>query len=391
MKHNEKQGYGKFKLINTHFHYLYPQKLSDILDIFRYMINYYEYDAIGLLSVVDCDHRYNDIAANIKGLYLKAKLNEERYGSCYAYAAPRHHYDERDTKDGYLKQAENIYNMGFDGFKSLDGKATQRKPLGKPLCDPVFDKMFGFFEKVGFPVKMHVADPRKYWGKKEDMTEMAIKRGWWYGDGTYPSFEVIHSEVREIMRKFPKLRFCMAHMGYLTDDPAAWESWLCDYENTSYDLTPGTASFVSFTKEPELWRGLMEKYSGRIFFGTDTYNNFDDTPEDVARGNLSNTSTRHNVVRSGLELDPSKKFDLGQLGIATPLGLSRGALENIYASSFLTLQGGVPREVDPGEALAEVARVREELLTTDLPIPECEVQLELENLSVIEEYFSNRS
>ena len=388
MKHNEKQGYRKFNVINTHFHYLNPQKIEQTVSIYRFLKEYYEYEALGLLSIVDCGHRHNDVTSNARGLYIKARLNEEMPGSCYVYAAPRHYYDERDTEDGYLLQAEAIYEAGFDGFKSLDGKATQRKSLGKPLCDPVFDKMFGYFERMGFPIKMHVADPRKYWGPKEEMTEMAIKRGWWYGDGSYPSFETIHSEVRGIMEKFPKLKFCMAHMGYLTDDPAAWESWLTDYENTSYDLTPGTATFVFFAKEPGLWRGLMEKYADRIFFGTDTYNQLDDSEEDVRRGELKNTSVRHNVVRSGLELDPSISIDLGQLGIGKSLGLPDSALESIYSLGFKALHSGSPREVNAAAALCEVEKARGELLSGELPIAEDEVKLELENLEVIEKYFS---
>jgi hypothetical protein len=190
------------------------------------------------------------------------------------------------------------------------------------------------------------------------------------------------------MEKFPKLKFCMAHMGYLTDDPAAWESWLTDYENTSYDLTPGTATFVSFAKEPGLWRGLMEKYADRIFFGTDNYNQLDDSEEDVRRGELKNTSVRHNVVRSGLELDPSISIDLGQLGIGKPLGLPDSALESIYSLGFKALHSGSPREVNAAAALCEVEKARGELLSGELPIAEDEVKLELENLEVIEKYFS---
>jgi len=386
MKHNEKMNFKNFKVINTHFHYLYPLKIEESVDIFRRFKDYYEYDALGLLAVVDCDHRYNDICANIKGLYIKARLNEEVPNSCYVYGAPLHYYGERDSAEGYLSVARGIYEMGFDGFKSLDGKPTQRKPLGRPLCDPIYDDMYAYLEEVGLPVKMHVCDPRKYWGAKETLTPLAIKRGWWYGDGTYPSFDEIHGEVRRIMEKFPKLKLCLAHMGYITDDPAAWEEFLLKYPNTSYDLTPGAAEFLAFTADPELWRVLLSKYSKRIFFGTDTYNRIE--PDDLAEGVMDRTSTRHNQVRMALEYSPEKVFEVSSLNATiSPLGLPDEVLENIYSCGFRQQQGN-PREINKAAALAEVERARGLLLSGDFNIPADEVALELENLRVIKDYFS---
>lgn len=387
MKHNESRGFGDFKVINTHFHYLYPLKIDETLELFRYMRDYYEYDALGLLAVVDCDHRYNDITANVKGIYLKARLNEEVPGSCYVWGAPIHFYDERDTADGYLEQVKVIYEMGCDGFKSLDGKPTQRKPLARPLCDSVYDKMYAYLEKVGLPMKMHVCDPRKYWGAKETLPPTAIQRGWWYGDGSYPSFDEIHGEVRSLMEKFPKLRLCMAHMGYLTDTPDAWEAFLENYPYTSYDLTPGAAEFLAFTKDPELWRKNLEKYSKRIFFGTDTYNRIE--PEDVLAGNMDKTSTRHDQLRKALEGTPGDTFEVSSIeAIINPLGLDEETLCDIYSRGCRE-QHGEPREISATAVCAEIERSRTRLISGDFNIPADEVKLELENLDVIERYFSH--
>ena len=389
MKHNRAKGFKEIKVINTHFHYLYPLKIDESLDIFRYMRDYYEYDALGLMAVVDCDHRYNDITANVKGIYLKAKLNEEKADSCYVYGAPIHLYDERDTADGYLAQAKVIYEMGCDGFKSLDGKPTQRKPLGRPLCDPIYDKMYAYLEEVGLPAKMHVCDPRKYWGAKETLPTTAIARGWWYGDGSYPSFDEIHGEVRSIMEKFPKLRLCMAHMGYLTDTPDSWVEFLEKYPGTSYDLTPGAAEFLAFTKDPDLWREYLKKYSKRIFFGTDTYNRIE--PDDVLSGNMELTSTRHDQVRAALEYQPGNTFEVSSINaIVNPLGLSDEVLADIYSNGFRAQQGN-PREISIPDVLSEIERSRARLCSGDYAIPEDELKLELENLEVIEKYFSEKN
>ena len=386
MTFNDKKGFGKFKTVNTHFHYLYPRSVDETLDIYKNLIDYFEYDSICILSVASNVHRESvDASANVKGLYYKAKLNSELPGCCYLYGSALHFYDERDTADGYLKQAEAIYEMGCDGFKSLDGKPTHRKPLGRPLCDPVFDKMYGFLEEVGMPVKMHVTDPRKYWGKKEDMTAEAIARGWWYGDGSYPSFEEIHAEVREIMRKFPRLKLCLAHMGYLTDSVSDWEYLLNKYENTSYDLTPGAAEFLSFTSEPDTWHRMFEKYSDRIFFGTDTYNNLEDAPEDIATGNYEKTGTRHFYLKNALEGDPTKPFETN-VGVVTPLGLNSKILQNVYYDGFLALHGE-PRPVNSAAAIRQLAFDRELITTGAFPMPDDEKRTELENLHKIEKYF----
>ncbi len=64
----------------------------------------------------------------------------------YAFSGIYHHYDERDTADGYLAQAKALWEMGFDGVKILDGKPKMRKYLGRRLCDPIFDPFYAFLE-----------------------------------------------------------------------------------------------------------------------------------------------------------------------------------------------------------------------------------------------------
>ena len=148
----------------------------------------------------------------MKGLYAREILNYEVENSTYVYGNVFHYLDERDTAESYLEQAKLLYDLGVDGYKSLDGKPSVRRELGKPLCDSVYDKMYAFIEEKGMPIKLHLADPAQYWGPKETMSEMAIRRGWWCGDGTYPARNEFYLETYGIMKKFPKLKLCLAHL-----------------------------------------------------------------------------------------------------------------------------------------------------------------------------------
>ena len=166
------------------------------------------------------------------------------------------------------------------------------------------------------------------------MTEYAIKRGWWVGDGTYPSFDEMHEEVYGIMKKFPKLKLCMAHFFFLGDDLDTARTFFENWENTSFDLTPGASMFRGFSDNYEKAQKFFADYSDRIFFGSDTYNIpiKGNTAEDY-----ENACPRITQVRDCLEKSRDTEVDGGILGTFTPLALSDEQLQNIYIGNHRRL------------------------------------------------------
>lgn len=356
MKNREIHGYNSLPVSDTHIHIIYPKSPDETVDILRKYRNHFEYDSITIQTLTRCSgHRATDPSNTLKGLYVREILNREVENSAYVYGNVFHHFDERDTAESYFGQVKEMYELGVDGYKLLDGKPSVRKALGKPLCDPVYDKMYGFIEEKGMPVKLHLADPAKFWEPKESMTEMAIKRGWWCGDGTYPARDEFYEETYGIMRKFPKLKLCLAHLGYMTYDEAVvfLEMW----DNTSFDLTPGATWCYNATQEPEKWKQFFAKYADRIFFGTDTYNNLEG--EDNEQG-YERSSSRYNVVRKMLEKQPNEIIEYGSdLGDFTPLAMSEDVLAKIYYKNQRALLGN-PKPLNKARFIKCAERLKSE-------------------------------
>ena len=342
MKNREIHGYNALSVSDTHIHIIYPKSPDETVDILRKYRNHFEYDSITIQTLSRCSgHRAADPSNTLKGLYVREILNREVENSTYVYGNVFHHLNEQDTADNYLRQVDELYELGVDGYKFLDGKPSIRKALGKPLCDSVYDKMYAYIEERGMPVKLHLADPANYWGPKESLPPVAIARGWWYGDGTYPARDEFYEETYGIMRKFPKLKLCLAHLGYMTCEEAA--AFLENWENTSFDLTPGAMWCYKATKEPEKWKEFFEKYANRLYFGTDTYNNIEG--EDNERG-YELSSSRYNIVRTMLECSPDNVIKYNaHLGDFVPLSMSEDILEKIYYKNQRALHGN-PRPLN---------------------------------------------
>ena len=386
MKNVEKHGFKNLPLCDTHFHLVYPETLDSTEQTYREIMDYFSITRINMQCITSgSGHRKSDPANNVKGLYLRERLNEDKCEDrAFVYGSLFHHFDERDTAESFLSQVTEMYEMGFDGYKMLEGKPTFRKPLGRSLCDPIFDPIYSFMQEHEMPLKMHLGDPHRYWGAKETMTEIAIKRGWWYGDGTYPTFDELHEEVYGILKKFPRLKLCMAHFFFLGHDLDTARAFFENWENTSFDLTPGASMFRGFSDNYEKAQKFFADYSHRIFFGSDTYNSFvnGDTPE-----KYENACQRVTLVRECLEKSCDFPVDGGsQLGIFTPLALSDEQLKNIYFENHCRLHPA-PRKINRTLARAHAQKLLAQIEGGYTDYSPEEKALEKDNLEKIIAYF----
>lgn len=384
MNNVEKNGFREYKICDTHMHVVTPDPLERTTNTLSEIADYFSFDRIALMAVTRLTCNELDPANNVKCLYLKSVLNNERPNSTFVYGSPLHFYDERDTADGYLEQVKTLYDMGVDGYKILDGKPEFRKKSGKKLSDPVYDKMYAFMEEKGMPLKMHIADPYKFWNPKEMQPDYVIKNGWWCGDGTFPSFQELHDEVYEILAKFPKMKFCAAHFFYLSHDIEQLTEFFEKWENTSVDLTPGTSLFLEFAKKPEEWRKFFKKYKHRIFFGTDIFNDFVEGDSSSKYEDFWTTGT---TVRKMLEKTENDGFDT-VVGHLIPLNLDDEIISDIYFNNHIRLHPEI-RPINHELVLKESAKILQGLQSGKFNVKEiCEYSLEVENLKTVINYFS---
>ncbi|MBQ8374070.1 MAG: amidohydrolase family protein [Clostridia bacterium] len=261
------------KVFDGHIHHLFEMPIEEAIRIFKLEFPVTGTKRQAFMSIpnnVSPEREfYLDEMQNIRMLYLKNAFSP----TAYAFAGLEHSLDvvERDSEalsKEYLRQAEEYASVGYDGMKMLEGYPSLRKVMKRTLCDKVYDRYYSFLEENGIPVTMHVANPEENWDIKS-ANEYAIKMGRVY-DHTYPTRLQLLDEVDGIMKKHPKLRFALAHFGFMSYDIEQAKRWL-DYENTVFDLTPGGEQLLKMGKEWDKWSKFFEEYQDRIIYGSDYY------------------------------------------------------------------------------------------------------------------------
>ncbi len=208
---------------------------------------------------------FSDIVSNLRMLYWKKHYNRIKiraFGS----------FHEMDIyKDiPYEKQYENLMKLGCDGVKFIQMKPNRRKVLPKGINDVSYDKAFSLMEEDKTPVLIHSGDPETFWDPAYAVPEL-IARGWYYGDGTYPTVEQIYTEDFEMLDKHPNLNVTFAHFFFLSFKIDEAKRVMEKYPNVKFDLTPGHEMYLGFSQKIDEWQRFFEEYSDRILFGTDSH------------------------------------------------------------------------------------------------------------------------
>ena len=233
-----KKGYCDLPIADSHFHLTSPMPPETCARLIRGYMDYFGCRRVMLLGLPHSARAAaTDPANNLRVLYLKDLLNGEqrRDGGdrrVYASGGLFHFFDGRDSADGFLRQAEALYAMGFDGVKLLLGKPEIRLRLGKPLDDPVFDPFYRFCEEKRFPVTLHLGDPADWWEPRDDGTPP------FYGP-EFPPLGILRRETEGILGKFPELCLTLCHFYFTGDDPEAADRFLEEHPTVLFDLTPG--------------------------------------------------------------------------------------------------------------------------------------------------------
>lgn len=236
-------------------------------------------------------------------------------------------------------QAEALVAMGCDGIKMLEGKPDTRKYTGLPVCDPVYNEYYDYLQQTGIPLLFHVNDPEEFWDE-ERVPAWARERGWYWGDGTYPTKEQLYSEVDTVLRNFPRLNVTFPHFYFLSADPDRAARFLDRWRNVRFDLTPGREMYLNFAKDPSRWHSFFTRYQDRIVFGTDT------TASGADR-------VTHCVERVGNMRTFLETTDTCWAGQSVGIGLDPDVCTKIYAGNFVQWVGR-ERPVPPA-----VARIRD--------------------------------
>ena len=272
---------------------------------------------------------YRGINYNLKALYWKqhyTRMKLRAFGMLHDFGP----FATIDPVD----EVRKLLAMGCDGIKMLEMDPLLRKLIGTGVNNPHYDPMFTYLEDNNIPVCMHVNDPETFWDA-EGMTPERVRRGWFYGDGTYPSKEQIYQETFAMLDKHPRLRVTFAHFFFMSNFLERAEEIMEKYPNVRFDLTPGGEMYVGFSKRIEDWQQFFIKYQDRILFGTDSNNHKGVTNERL------NRFVKDALLRSHDEFVP----DYNNIPIRG-LALPQEAYDKITYSNYVDFVGAEPKPVN---------------------------------------------
>lgn len=324
------------KVFDLHIHYTFELPLEETIAIFKE-----EFAQTGTekYCFASLPHHANhdgtvsyDESQNLKGLYLKKVFSP----NAYAFAGlihPTNHENVSGIAENFLAQAKEYLTNGYDGIKMLEGYPSLLKAWNIPLDSPIYDSFYAFMEENGYPILMHIANPKENWDIEAASLD-AIRAGRIYDD-SFPTKKEITSQVFRVLEKHPQLKLILAHFGFMSYDILEAERFL-SFPNTLFDITPGGEQLIRMQKEWNIWLPFWEKHQNRILYGTDFYAFPKDENWEVA------FRRRPDFLRRFLETNAQHQY-LGEnfSGVALDENIRR----KIYRENFLALLG-TPKKIN---------------------------------------------
>ncbi len=240
-----------------------------------------------------------------------------------------------DTSEVYTfpYQLDMLMAMGFDGIKCCDFKPDSYKLHALDKREEAYDAYFDHCEQHHIPMCWHVADPATFWDP-DKVAEWAIKAGYFYGDGSFPTCERLYERTLGILERHPNLTVMLAHMFFWSNEPGKVRQLLDKYPNVLLDMAPGWEMFAGFLAYRAEWQQIFRQYSHRIVFATDACM---DSGSDYA-GMLYENVCRFLTTTDEFET-PGKHFTKG-------IALEDVHLQRIYHGNCERLLGNLPKPLD---------------------------------------------
>ena len=254
------------KIIDTHMH-LEAFENEEFSDFTKCFEKYREITGVSALNICTVPTHQSNVCNNIM-LALYKLANE----STFIHGGFEHinHPISENVPDGMdlVTQYRELMEIGFDGIKLIEGKPICLKPLGNNLNHPALDRLYSEMEKDGTHIVFHINDPYDCWDR-EKTTQEFIDKGWFYGDGTYLTFEETYKQALELLEKHPNIKATLAHFFFCADTPERLIQIFRAYPNVCVDITPGCEMYHSFERNHDYYKDFFERFSDRILVGTD--------------------------------------------------------------------------------------------------------------------------
>ena len=276
----------------------------------------------------------------------------------------------RGEAEEYANQVEALRRAGFDGVK-LFGKPSVRASRPIPFDDPVYDGLYGALSQGGTALNFHIGDPPEFWDR-EQIPGFAWEKGWFYGEGDYPSMGTLLGEITHVLERFPHLKLLVPHMMFLSQELERLGGLLDRFPNLLTDITPGRELYFQLSKNRAAAREFFLRYRKRILFGTDN--------AVCIHRKDSLEQCRETVKTVERFLETGNRFQAwdGQLeGLALP----EEVLEDIYRNNFIRWVGPEPVKPEPSAVVEYCEWLRRRAVRQGCTMAERELTKVIEQLA----------
>jgi predicted TIM-barrel fold metal-dependent hydrolase len=345
--------FANLPIVDGHVHFSDPEQMEDLLEVM-------DAASVARTNLVSTPNP-RVVNHNAALIAFKARHPGRVYlsgGLDYTQALA----DRERASELLGAQVRRLKEIGFDGLKLIEGKPTARTRIPIPLDAPEYEGMWQALKESGLPVVWHVADPEEFWDAAL-CPAWARERGWYYGNGSYPSKESLYAEVDQVLERHPGLRIIFAHFYFLSADLARAGRFLDAHPTVCLDLTPGSEMYGNFTRNYDAARVFFHRYQDRLVYGTDISSRALLQGEPGRQGSLALAW----LVRANLERDdaftvPGRDgFMPADLDGYRGLNLPEQVLTQIYRANFERLYGSAPAPLNREAALAELERLAAEI------------------------------
>lgn len=149
------------------------------------------------------------------------------------------------------------------GFQAKDGSYLRPD-------DPRLGCIFETAAQMHIPVLFHIADPVAFFSPadayNERYEELCQHPDWSFCDPKFYRFHQLMEMQENLIAAHPNTTFVIAHVGSYAENLAQVAAWLSRFPNMYIDIA---ARISELGRQPYTARRFLEKYCGRVLFGTD--------------------------------------------------------------------------------------------------------------------------
>jgi predicted TIM-barrel fold metal-dependent hydrolase len=258
-------GRARYPVIDVHKHLGYSRNRGwpgDVDHLLEQM------DRLNIQAFVNLDGFSGDYLRRVLDRYAGPEDRFRTFAGAAWHRSEEPDFVEREARD--LRASVAAGARGFKVFKALglglrDAVGALWMPDDERLT-PIWDTA----ADLGVPVLIHVADPEGFFRTPDRHNDrwrgLANRPEWYFGAAGFPPFqELIDAQVR-LFQRHRRTTFFGAHVMNRPED-LAWVGGVLDACPNVYAEI--SARINDLGRQPHTARAFLERYAGRVLFGTD--------------------------------------------------------------------------------------------------------------------------